>query len=153
MAAVGLALRSDDPAALHYRHTAVAVLRQLRAGRPLAEVALDRARGYTTSIHDPVTGGRHCAIGGGAADFLVTSTLASQSSPAVGRALGSRLAKRLGVPPTSAVGHDSVSFVSVGDGSINNGHFLSATNLAAYAQHRAFKCPVVFAVSLSLIHI
>lgn len=40
-----------------------------------------------------------------------------------------------------------VSFVSVGDGSVNNAHFLSAVNLAEYAMHRSFKCPVVFVVT------
>lgn len=42
------------------------------------DIALDRARGHVVSILDPVTGGNHCAIGGGPYDFLVTSTLASQ---------------------------------------------------------------------------
>ena len=42
---------------------------------------------------------------------------------------------------------DMVSFVSVGDGSVNNAHFLSAVNMAEYAQHRKFKCPVVFGIS------
>ena len=78
MAAVGLSLRSDDPMALHYRHLATQIARQLKAGRPLPDILLDRARGYTVSELDPVTGGGHCAIGGGAHDFIVTSTLASQ---------------------------------------------------------------------------
>ena len=41
----------------------------------------------------------------------------------------------------------TLSYVSLGDGSVNNAHFLSALNLADMSQHRGFKCPVLFAVS------
>ena len=40
-----------------------------------------------------------------------------------------------------------MSYVSVGDGSVNNAHFLAALNLAEYATHRNFYCPTVFGVS------
>jgi TPP-dependent pyruvate/acetoin dehydrogenase alpha subunit len=80
---------------------------------------------------DPISQGGHCLIGGGPFDFLVTSTLASQSCPAVGRAMGASLAHALKVP--SIFDKNMVSFVSLGDGSVNNSHFLSAANLAEYA--------------------
>ena len=92
------------------------------------KLLLDRARGYTVSSLDPVTGGAQCALGGGSHDFIVTSTLASQATPAVGRALAPGLASHLGVEchlPSTAI-----SYVSVGDGSVNNAHFLSAVNTA-----------------------
>ena len=79
-AAFGLLLRPDDSSALHYRHLAAQLARQLASGRPLEDVLLDRARGYTCSTLDPVSGGVHCAIGGTPRDFYVTSTLASQAS-------------------------------------------------------------------------
>ena len=60
------------------------------------KVLLDRARGHTVSTLDPVGGGVHCSLGGGPYDFVVTSTLASQGPPAVGRAMGTALAHRLG---------------------------------------------------------
>jgi len=145
LAPVGLALRHDDPAALHYRHVAVAIARQLKSGKSMEEVLLDRARGYAVSTLDPVTSGRHCAIGGGTSDFIVTSTLASQCPPAVGRALGIPLAHHL--LQESKFPKDAISFVSVGDGSVNNAHFLSAVNTAEYASARGFKCPVLFGVS------
>ena len=145
MAALALSLRETDSSALHYRHVATQVMRQLASGRSMDQVVLDRARGYVVSASDPVTGGAHCAIGGGTHDFLVTSTLASQAPPAVGRALGSQLANALNLP--CLMPGNSVSLVSVGDGSINNAHFLAATNLAAYAKHRGFRCPVVFVVT------
>lgn len=96
LAAVALHLREFDASALHYRHVSTAICRQLRqGGKKIEDVALDRARGYTCSIFDPVTGGKHCAIGGTSRDYLVTSTLASQAPPAVGRALAIPLASKI----------------------------------------------------------
>lgn len=88
----------------------------------------------------------HCAIGGGPNDFLVTSTLASQAPPALGRALGIGLSHHV-MKVDCPFPMDSVSFVSVGDGSVNNAHFLAAINMAEYWHHRKFRCPVVFAIS------
>jgi len=42
---------------------------------------------------------------------------------------------------------DAISVVSVGDGSVNNGHWLAANNVANYAQHRGFKCPTLFVIT------
>jgi len=150
MACLGLAARVSDPMALHYRHLASSIARQLKIGREMHQIMLDRARGYVCSTFDPVTGGRHCALGGTENDFYVTSTLASQAPPAVGRALGIGLANRLlGSSEESSAKFplDSVSIVSVGDGSVNNSMFLSAANMADYARHRKFKCPVLFVVT------
>mmetsp|Transcript_4897 Transcript_4897/g.10780 ORF Transcript_4897/g.10780 Transcript_4897/m.10780 type:complete len:733 (+) Transcript_4897:19-2217(+) len=142
---VALALRDSDCAALHYRHVATSLARSLRAGVPMEQLMMDRARGFTVSSLDPLTGGNHCCIGG-PNDPLVTSTLASQAPPAVGRALGAKLAHMLpDVRPNFP--KDMVSYVSVGDGSVNNAHFLAAVNLSEYAQHKKFKCPVVFGIS------
>lgn len=145
LGAMAFALRDTDSSALHYRHVATSVARQLMAGRAIEDIILDRARGFTCSLFDPVTGGRHCAIGGHKYEFLVTSTLASQATPAVGRALAIPLSKRL--KEKAVFPFDAVSFVTLGDGSVHNSHFLSALNLAKYSQHRGIKCPVVFGVS------
>lgn len=148
LGSVGAALRPSDASALHYRHLATQVTRQLASGRTLGDVLLDRARGYAVSTGDPVTGGVHCALGGGAYDFIVTSTLASQAPAAVGRALGSGLHSQiLGKSGNPKFPKDFVSYVSVGDGSVNNAMFLAATNMAEYAQHRRFRCPAVFGIS------
>lgn len=64
MSIVGLFLRDTDPVALHYRHVGTNLMRSIQKGMPLEQIALDRARAFTCSIHDPVTGGVHCAIGG-----------------------------------------------------------------------------------------
>ncbi len=122
-------------------------MRQLRENKPLESIALDRARGFTCSIQDPVTAGRHCSIGGNhKSEFLVTSTLASQAPAAMGRALGISLSNYL-LGAESNFSPDAISYVSLGDGSINNAHFLSALNLAKYSEHNKFKCPIVFAIS------
>mmetsp|Transcript_9392 Transcript_9392/g.20376 ORF Transcript_9392/g.20376 Transcript_9392/m.20376 type:complete len:816 (+) Transcript_9392:174-2621(+) len=146
LAGVGLALRPSDPSALHYRHVSTSLVRALRHGKAMDQVLLDRARGYCVSTLDPVGGGHHCLVGGCPNDFLVTSTLASQSCPAVGRAAGLRLAPHLGLQslPLPA---DGISYISLGDGSVNNAHFLSAINLAEYMQHRGFQCPTLFGIS------
>jgi hypothetical protein len=162
MGALGLSMRETDPSALHYRHVAVSVLRQLKNGRSAEDIILDRARGYTCSVQDPVTGGRHCAIGGSDYDFIVTSTLASQAPPAVGRALGIPLSNHLlythmleleqegsdkvpQEPLKPFFPKDAVSVVSVGEGSTNNAHFLAALNLAEYSSYnkRKVSSPVI----------
>ena len=149
----------EDAVALHYRHLSINIVRQLMMGKSMEDILLDRARGYVVSSLDPVTGGVHCALGGESKrDFIVTSTLASQTPPAVGRALGFSLARNLlGTDYPQYVQRSSgdantyfpspVSFVTLGDGSVNNAHFLSALNLSLFARHKRFKCPVVFGIS------
>ena len=206
VAPVGLVLRPSDPTALHYRHLAPSIVRRLSNASAttttsddeiLKDILLDRAKGYTVASSDPICGGHHCCLGGNENDFLVTSTLASQSCPALGRAMaiplapmllgqsfesqqqeyrkmvstlreegkatneklfkkngGKKVSKRkqefgdeniLGDLHAPAFPKDAVSFVSLGDGSLNNAHFLSAMNLADYAIHRQFKAPVFLA--------
>jgi 2-oxoisovalerate dehydrogenase E1 component len=144
--------QSQDSVALHYRHLGINVARQLLQGQSLEQLLLDRARGYAVSRNDPVTGGVHCSIGSARSpdshanaihvggDYIVTSTLASQCPPAVGRALGYALVKK-------ARDARPVSFVTLGDGSVHNHHFWSAFHLARHARHRRTKCPVVFGIS------
>jgi hypothetical protein len=80
LCSIGYALDPNaDAMALHYRHLGVSIVRQLRLGRSLEDVILDRARGYVVSKLDPVTGGVHCAIGSatdksarGGGDYIVT---------------------------------------------------------------------------------
>lgn len=70
------ALQVDDSVALHYRHLGINIARQLDTGHNLPDVLLERARGYTVSRLDPVTGGVHCSIGSTSGkDFIVTSTV------------------------------------------------------------------------------
>jgi TPP-dependent pyruvate/acetoin dehydrogenase alpha subunit/pyruvate/2-oxoglutarate/acetoin dehydrogenase E1 component len=165
LSAAAMAIQPQDSTALHYRHTAMSLARQLRERISddtslgdvdkdviIDELLLNRARGYAVSRYDPVTGGVHCSIGGSDNEFLVTSTLSSQCPPAVGRGLGYALRddalfhnKNEGIdnhPPMKAV-----SFVTLGDGSLHNHHFLSSLTLARHAKHLNIKCPVVFGIS------
>jgi pyruvate/2-oxoglutarate/acetoin dehydrogenase E1 component/TPP-dependent pyruvate/acetoin dehydrogenase alpha subunit len=139
----GLCLQEDDSLALHYRHVAINLCRQLSTDQAsIQEIILNRARGYTVSRHDAVTGGVHCSIGSSSGhDYVVTSTLASQCPSAVGRALGYALCKS---PLASS---RRISMVTVGDGSVHNHHFWSAFHLARHSRHRKIRCPVVFGVS------
>lgn len=147
MGGVGLALRTEDMTALHYRHLSTQLVRQIRNGDSMEQILLDRARAHTVSAQDPVTGGNHCSLGAGIQDFLVTSTLASQCPPAVGRALGLGLINHLDLGDHCPIPSDAISYVSLGDGSINNAHFLTAKNLAEYSDHRKFPCPVLFGIT------
>lgn len=149
LGAVALHLRATDASALHYRHVATSITRQMMSGKSISEIALSRARGYVCSSLDPVTGGKHCSIGGSPFEFNVTSTLASQAPSAVGRALAIPLSNillssRKGITDGIISGgpkfpSDAISYVSLGDGSVNNAHFLTALNLAKYSQHRGIK--------------
>ena len=86
----------EGTVALHYRHLSSNVMRQGAAeDGEWYDVLLDRARAHTVSCMDPVTMGGHCSLGGAGGDVIVTSTLASQCPPAVGRALGAGLASRV----------------------------------------------------------
>jgi 2-oxoisovalerate dehydrogenase E1 component len=145
---VGLNFQNYDLTALHYRHLATSISRQMMADKSVESIALDRARGFTVSTLDPVTAGRHCSIGGNPRlEYLVTSTLASQCPPALGRALAIPLSNYLLGQNQSHFHPNAISYVSLGDGSVNNAHFLAALNIARYSEHNKIKCPLVFAVS------
>ena len=146
LSGAGMAMTVDDTMALHYRHTAISIARQLQEGNDMQDIMLSRARGYTVSKNDPVTGGVHCSIGGTENDFIVTSTLASQCPAAVGRALGFSLAEKYSSRAKSS-NERVISFCTIGDGSVHNHHFLSAWTLARHASHLNIKCPIVFGIS------
>eukprot|EP01083_Nonionella_stella_P209851 760312_1 len=155
LAPIGLILDLKDQVALHYRHLAVNIARNMkRQGYDgdntdlLSNIIRDRARGYCVSLNDPISAGGHCLLGSSDFDhdYIVTSTLASQCMPAVGRAFGNVLCHALGLEsPKFAQG--SLSFVSLGDGSINNAHFLSAINIVDYAVHHNIKVPLLMCIS------
>jgi len=158
LSTIGSLLRPCDSSALHYRHTAISMARQWKARRvdesptvgssAFRELLLGRARGYVVSKHDPVTGGVHCCIGGGENEYVVSSTLASQCPSAVGRALGYSLRDAMAEQRKESEAKDRpISFVTIGDGSLHNHHFLSSITLAKHARHRNIKCPVVFGIS------
>jgi TPP-dependent pyruvate/acetoin dehydrogenase alpha subunit/pyruvate/2-oxoglutarate/acetoin dehydrogenase E1 component len=151
LSSIGCAISPQDSLALHYRHSGVNIARQLLQGESLEQILMDRARGYTVSRQDPVTGGVHCSIGSdpssysdaGAGDFIVTSTLASQCPSAVGRALAYSYVSS----GETSRRNRPISMVTLGDGSVHNHHFWSAFHLARHARHKKIKCPVLFGIS------
>lgn len=144
---ISLNFKDYDLTALHYRHLANSIVRQLQDNKSISSIILDRARGYTVSTQDPVTAGKHCSIGGNPnTEYIVTSTLSSQAPPAVGRALAIPYSNLL-LGSQAKFNSNAISYVSLGDGSLNNAHFLSALNLSRYSEHSKIKCPVVFAIS------
>ena len=158
LSSVALSLQPQDSLALHYRHLAISISRQLKDSKGMEssqnyndehikDILLARARGYTVSKYDPVTGGVHCALGGGRNDYIVTSTLASQCPPAVGRALAYSLndGNFAGEPRNQRP--RPISMCTIGDGSVHNGHFWSAWTLAKHAKHMNIKCPLVMGIS------
>ena len=53
LGALAVAVRPTDAMALHYRHLATQLMRQLSSGKPIQDILLDRARGYTVSAQVP----------------------------------------------------------------------------------------------------
>ncbi len=129
LSAAACALKPEDTVALHYRHLGISIARSLLHAVPssinsssysiIEQIILDRARAYVVSKLDPVTGGVHCALGSTLKknDFVVTSTLASQCPPAVGRALGFSLVHQL-LKGEEKQNKRPISFVSIGDGCV-----------------------------------
>ena len=147
MASAALPLGPSGSAALHYRHLSTNLARfEASTDSEWRSVLLGRARAHCVSALDPVTSGAHCALGGAPGDVLVTSTLASQCPPAVGRALGGALA-RWKAPEAAKYGKGAVHYVTLGSGSLSNGHFLAAINLARHAAKEGRRVPVVFGVT------
>lgn len=76
LGALGLFVEPRDGSALHYRHLSTLITKHLRHNeRTIEQIMLDRARGYVVSSKDPVTGGKHCALGGASNDYYVRRTI------------------------------------------------------------------------------
>ncbi|MGW5311985.1 thiamine pyrophosphate-dependent enzyme [Nocardia thailandica] len=140
-AAVAAALRSDDPALLHYRSGAFFVQRCARiSGQdPIRSVL----RGVVAASTDPISGGRHKVFGSAAAAIIPqTSTIASQLPRAVGLAFALDRAARLGT--SSPWPADAVVVCSFGDASANHSTATGAINAALHAAHQGVPMPVLF---------
>jgi 2-oxoisovalerate dehydrogenase E1 component len=139
-AAVALALRSTDPALLHYRSGAFYLARAAQAGR---DGVPDILLGVTAARDEPIAGGRHKVFGHH--DLAVipqTSTIASHLPRAVGIAFAIERARRLGVD--SAWPADAVVVCSFGDASVNHATAQAGLNSAAYLAHQGLPVPLLF---------
>ncbi|MGK8490794.1 thiamine pyrophosphate-dependent enzyme [Nocardia asiatica] len=140
-AALAAALRSTDPALLHYRSGAFFVhrARQVPGLDPIRDVLL----GVVAAATDPISGGRHKVFGSAAANVIPqTSTIASHLPRAVGLAFAIDRAARLGVPgPWPA---DAVVLCSFGDASANHSTAAGAINAAIHTAGRGVPMPILF---------
>lgn len=140
-AAVSAALRTTDPALLHYRSGAFFVHRARRV--PDLDPIRDVLLGVVAAAADPISGGRHKVFGSKPANVIPqTSTIASHLPRAVGLAFSLERAARLGV--SSEWPADSVVLCSFGDASANHSTATGAINAAVHTAHQGVAVPVLF---------
>jgi 2-oxoisovalerate dehydrogenase E1 component len=140
-AAIALALRTSDPAFLHYRSAAFYLARagQVPGSTPLRDVLL----GVAAASDDPISGGRHKVFGNLALNIVPqTSTIASHLPRAVGAAFALGRSKRMRVH--SSWPDDAVVVCSFGDASANHSTAVGALNAASYCSHQAVDMPIIF---------
>ncbi|MET9338227.1 thiamine pyrophosphate-dependent enzyme [Nonomuraea sp. NPDC003804] len=142
-AAVAAAVRTTDPALLHYRSGAFYLTRSVMAGRLPEQGLRDVLLGLTASAEEPIAGGRHKVFGH--PDLAVipqTSTIASHLPRSVGVALAIERAKAIGLE--TAWPADAITICSFGDASTNHASALSGFNTAAYATYQGQPLPILF---------
>lgn len=140
-AAVAAALRSTDPALLHYRSGGFYAMRARQVGDhdPIDDVL----GGVLALAEEPMAGGRHKVFGHG--DLAVipqTSTIASHLPRAVGVGVAIGRARRLGLATTWPP--DAIAVCSFGDASANHSTAQGAINTACYTAHAQIDVPVLF---------
>ena len=142
-AVVALALRTSDPALLHYRSGAFYLARSMQAGRKLADGLRDVLLGVAGTVADPASGGRHKVFGHPDLSIIPqTSTIASQLPRAVGTAFAVERARRIGVPIRWP--DDAVVVTSFGDASLNHSTAAGALNTAGYCVRLGLGVPLLF---------
>jgi 2-oxoisovalerate dehydrogenase E1 component len=140
-AAVAAALRSTDPALLHYRSGAFYCA---RAGQvPGTDPIRDVLRGLVASAAEPGAGGRHKVFGHPELQIIpTTSTIGSHLPRAVGLGFAVERGRRLDTPtPWPA---DALAVCSFGDASINHASAVAAFNTAGWCDHSGLRMPVLF---------
>jgi 2-oxoisovalerate dehydrogenase E1 component len=140
-AAVAAALRSSDPALLHYRSGAFFLQRARQHG--LDSGVLDVLLGLCASSDEPIAGGRHKVFGSLPLSIPPqTSTIASQLPKSVGMAFALERAKRLGIPTHAP--DDAIIACSFGDASANHSTATGAINAACWAAFQGAPMPILF---------
>lgn len=136
-AAVAMALRSTDPALLHYRSGGFYLA---RAG---VEGVQDILAGVVAAVDEPISGGRHKVFG--RHDLAIipqTSTIASHLPRAVGVAFAIARGSRLGL--ASPWPTDAVAVCSFGDASANHAVAAGAINTALHCAYQRLPLPLLF---------
>ena len=141
-AAVAAALRTSDPALLHYRSGAFYLARS-QGVRPARAGVRDVLAGVLALAEEPIAGGRHKVFGHPDLDVIPqTSTIASHLPRAVGVAFAIERARRLGVPTRWS--DDAIAVCSFGDASVNHSTAQGALNTAGYTVHAGLGLPLLF---------
>ncbi|MCX5045767.1 thiamine pyrophosphate-dependent enzyme [Aldersonia sp. NBC_00410] len=139
-AVVAAALRTTDPALLHYRSGGFFLERAQRVGGsdPLRDVLL----GMFAATAEPIAGGRHKVFG--RVDLTIvpqTSTIASHLPRAVGVAFAIGRAARLRIStPWPA---DAVTVCSFGDASASHSTAVGAINTAIHTAYQGIPLPLL----------
>jgi 2-oxoisovalerate dehydrogenase E1 component len=151
-AAVALAVRSTDPALLHYRSGGFYCARANQDGE--GDPVRDVLRGLVAAATEPIAGGRHKVFGHPASNVVpMTSTIASHLPRAVGLARAiehNRNAKpklglgRLAAAPALRWPDDSLVVCSLGDASVNHAVAQAALNTTGWFDHVGEKLPLLF---------
>ncbi|WP_211481460.1 thiamine pyrophosphate-dependent enzyme [Actinopolyspora xinjiangensis] len=140
-AAVAAALRTTDPALLHYRSGGFYLRRAARTANvdPLRDVLL----GIVAAAAEPISGGRHKVFGRGELSVVPqTSTIASHLPRAVGLAFSLERAAKLGL--RTEWPRDSVVMCGFGDASANHSTATGALNTALHCAYQRIPLPVLF---------
>ncbi len=141
-AAVALAMRSSDPALLHYRSGGFYLARAGQERREPLPGVRDVLAGLLGLAEEPIAGGRHKVFGHPSLDIIPqTSTIASHLPRAVGVAFALERAGRLGVSTRWA--DDAVVVCSFGDASVNHSTAQGALNTAGYTVHSGLGLPLL----------
>ena len=140
-AAIAAAFFHTDMAFLHYRSAAFMI--QRAKALPQIDMPRDLLRSITTSIHDPISAGRH-KVFGSLPLFTPpqTSTIGSHLPKAVGAAASIKRAHTLKIP--HPLPNDSVILCSFGDASFNHSSALCAFNTARWIARAHYPLPLVF---------
>ena len=140
-AMIAMALRTNDPALLHYRSGGFYVARaqQATGSTPVRDVL----QGLMGLADEPIAGGRHKVFGH--PDLAIipqTSTIASHLPRAVGLAIALHRAHRLKVE--SEWPEDAMVVCSFGDASANHSTAAGAINTALATAFRGLPVPILF---------
>jgi 2-oxoisovalerate dehydrogenase E1 component len=140
-AGVAAALRSTDPALLHYRSGAFYLVRSAQASPPRDGIA-DVLLGLVAAAAEPIAGGRHKVFGHPELHIIPqTSTIASHLPRATGLAFALSRAAKLGMPaPWPA---DAIVVCSFGDASANHSTAAGAVNAAGYTAFQGLPVPLL----------
>ncbi|MEJ2578334.1 MAG: thiamine pyrophosphate-dependent enzyme, partial [Kineosporiaceae bacterium] len=143
-AAVALAIRTADPALLHYRSGGFYLARSLQAGH--TEGLLDIALGLVGSADEPISGGRHPVLGHPELAVIPQTPTAASHLP---RALGAAWAigRQAGLPARLRRPlrwrDDALVVAGFGDAAANHSTATGAINAACWAARQGIPLPLL----------